>query len=124
MSQPEASTEPATTAERLERIVDALEALLPLLERLATPVVVYTVPTTAPPVAAPAGYRCAGCGTWVMPGTYHACTGRPWGGGTTGSPNICRTGSDQSSARSDPHVMVWNGECSTIAYLDTYGGVT
>lgn len=121
MSQPEASTEPATTAEQLERIADALEALLPILERLATPMIVYTVPTTAPPVAAPSGYRCGSCGTWVMPGTYHSCSGRPW---SPSSPNICRTGSDQSSARSDPHVMVWNGECSTIAYLDTYGGVT
>lgn len=70
--------EPVTTAKSLERIADALEALLPILERLATPMIVYTVPTTAPPVATPSGYRCGSCGTWVMPGTYHSCSGRPW----------------------------------------------
>jgi hypothetical protein len=112
--------EPVTTAKSLERIADALEALLPILERLATPMIVYqTVPVSAPPVAAPSGYRCAGCGTWIMPGTVHACSGKtwpttspPWTGGG-GSPNICRTGSDQSSARSEP-TMVWNGIPVTV----------
>lgn len=112
MSQHEASTEPATTAEQLKRIADALEALLPMLERLATPMIVYqTVPVSAPPAAAPAGYRCGSCGTWVMPGTLHSCSGRPW---TTGSPNICRTGSGQSSARPMPGTLVWNGHPVTV----------
>ena len=97
----------------LARIADVLEAMLPLLEKIANPPMVINIPPADPkPQTYPwpnGGYRCAGCGTWVMSGTIHTCTGRPWPGGGTGSPNICGTGGASSSTQKGPHYTVWNG---------------
>lgn len=91
---------------QLERIADALEDMLPLLEKLANPMI-YVNPPPPPPLPQPyGGYRCGSCGTWVMPGTMHTCTGKQW---PTTSPNICRSDPDLcSSTWRGPKVMVYN----------------
>jgi hypothetical protein len=123
----------------LKRIADALEAMLPLLEKLANPPIM--LPAVPPPAPTPAplpntGWRCAACGQWVY-GNAHVCTGKTWPGTAPPwtSPNICRTGSDQSSGVSLPNVTVWNapsntasadlgGAASDITYVMRYGGVS
>lgn len=129
VSQHEDDTVQAGTADPLERIADALEALLPMLEKIANPVVFYPTPNPpppSPPLQPYGGYRCTGCGTWVGPGQMHACTGRQW---PQTSPNICRTDPDLcSSTWRGGHVMTFNLcdalEASDPSYAETYGGIS
>lgn len=103
VSQHEDDTVQAGTADPLERIADALEALLPMLEKIANPVVFYPTPNPPPP----------------SPPLQWPQT----------SPNICRTDPDLcSSTWRGGHVMTFNLcdalEASDPSYAETYGGIS
>lgn len=98
----------------LKRIADALEDMLPLLEKLANPPIVFNLPPAPdPPAVTPmptGGYRCGICGNWVPNGNIHYCSGKNWPY-TQPSPNIYQTDPDMcSSSWKGPQVMVYNGE--------------
>lgn len=126
VSQHEDDTVQAGTADPLERIADALEALLPHLEKIANPVIYVNPPPPTPLPQPVGGYRCSGCGTYVMPGTMHSCTGRIW---PQTSPNLCKTDPDMcSSTWRGGHVMTFNVydalEASDPSYAEMYGGIS
>lgn len=110
---------------QLERIADALEEVLPLLEKIANPPLTINIPPAdlQPTKAWPnGGYKCAICGTWVMSGVVHTCSGRaPWGGSGTGgmSPNQCSAGGSSSTRPELKHVTTWNFPLAGTAVGET-----
>lgn len=83
----------------LKRIADALEAAIPLLEKIANPMISFGSPPPPPPAPVTGnGYWCTVCGTWVPTGMMHTCR-----------QNICQTDPDMcSSTWKGPPVMVYN----------------